>query len=176
VVGVFEEGAYQGRHADFAELKAWLLAKWLWNPDLPAEPLLNDFFAGYYGAAAPLVRRYFDEIHAIYRNPGVNLGIYDNVVREGPVPHAFFASSVDLWKQAEAAVKDSPAHSYNVRMGAIPALFAHASRLPAGSEVERSTLAAGLLARFHEAKDIWISESAEIHKNTLDQWAHWSQP
>ncbi|MBM4035803.1 MAG: DUF4838 domain-containing protein, partial [Planctomycetes bacterium] len=53
VVGLFEQGAYQGRHADFAELKAWLLAKWLWNPDLPADPLLKDFFEGYYGAAAP---------------------------------------------------------------------------------------------------------------------------
>jgi len=176
VVGVFEQGAYQGRHADFAELKAWLLAKWLWNPDLPAEPLLDDFFKGYYGAAAPLVRKYFNEVHAYYQNPGVNLGIYDNVVREGPVPHAFFASAVVLWRQAEAAVKDSPSHSYNVRMGAIPALFAHLSRLPDGSQEERRALAADLLARFREAKDIWISESAEIHKNTLAQWERWSQP
>ena len=36
---LFEQGAYQGRHADFAELKAWLLAKWMWNPDLPMEPI-----------------------------------------------------------------------------------------------------------------------------------------
>jgi hypothetical protein len=44
--------------------------------------------------------------------------------------------------------------------------------LPAGSEDERRILAAGLLARFNEAKDLWISESAEIHKNTLEQWTH----
>jgi hypothetical protein len=61
-------------------------------------------------------------------------------------------------------------------MGAIPALFAHLSRLPDGSEEERRALAADLLARFREAKDIWISESAEIHKNTLAQWERWSQP
>ncbi|MCX6877658.1 MAG: DUF4838 domain-containing protein [Verrucomicrobia bacterium] len=176
VVGVFEQGAYQGRHADFAELKAWLLAKWLWNPELPAEPLLNDFFAGYYGAAAPLVRRYFDEIHAFYQKPGATLSIYDDVLRQPPVTAEFYIHAVELWRQAEAAVKDSAAHSYNVRMGAIPALFAHLSRLPAGSEDERRILAADLLARFNEAKDIWISESAEIHKNTLEQWAHWSQP
>jgi len=176
VVGVFEEGAYQGRHADFAELKAWLLAKWLWNPDLPAEPLLNDFFAGYYGAAAPLVRRYFDEIHAFYQKPAATLSIYDDVLRQPPVTADFYTHAVDLWRQAEVAVKDSPAHSYNVRMGAIPALYAHLARLPAGSQEERRALAADLLARFGEAKDIWISESAQIHKNTLAQWAHWSQP
>lgn len=27
VVGLFEQGAYQGRHGEFAELKAWLLAR-----------------------------------------------------------------------------------------------------------------------------------------------------
>lgn len=176
VVGVFEEGAYQGRHADFAELKAWLLARWLWNPDLPAETLLNDFFAGYYGAAAPLVRRYFDEIHAFYQKPGATLSIYDDVLRQPPVTAEFYTHAVALWRQAEAAVKDSPAHSYNVRMGAIPAIFAHVSRLPAGANDERRVLAADLLARFGEAKDIWISENPQIHKNTLAQWAKWSQP
>ncbi len=80
VVGLFEQGAYQGRHADFAELKAWLLAKWLWNPDLAIEPLLDDFFHGYYGAAAPLVRRYFDELHSFYNVPTTKpLRIFDDV-------------------------------------------------------------------------------------------------
>ena len=40
----------------FAELKAWLLLKWMWNPELPAEPLIADFFNGYYGKGAPLER------------------------------------------------------------------------------------------------------------------------
>ena len=61
-------------------------------------------------------------------------------------------------------------------MSAIPALFAHLSRLPAESQEERRALAADLLARFGQARDIWISESAEIHKNTLAQWARWSKP
>ena len=60
---IYEEGEHGGRHGDFAELKTWLLAKWLWNPDLPEEALLDDFFSGYYGAGAPFVRRYFDELH-----------------------------------------------------------------------------------------------------------------
>ncbi|MEI6605400.1 MAG: DUF4838 domain-containing protein [Verrucomicrobiota bacterium] len=176
VVGVFEEGAYQGRHGDFAELKAWLLAKWLWNPELPAESLLNDFFAGYYGPAAPLVRQYFDSLHAFYQKPGTTLSIYDDVLRQPPVTNEFYTHAVELWRQAEEAVKDSPEYSYNVRMGAIPALFAHVSRLSAGELDERRVLATDLLARFKEAKDIWISESAEIHQKTLAQWARWSQP
>ena len=66
---LFEQGAYQGRHADFAELKAWLLAKWMWNPDLPVEPLLDDFFAGYYGKAAPFVREWLETVQRLQREP-----------------------------------------------------------------------------------------------------------
>jgi hypothetical protein len=191
VVGLFEQGAYQGRHGEFAELKAWLLAKWLWNPELPAEALLADFFNGYYGAAAPLVRRYFDELHTFYNDPAAKpLRIFDDV-KEAVIPDSFYGRAHKLWQQAEAAVKDSPAHLYNVRMGAIPVLYARLTRMPAFEEIqvwvtedprqydphpEGRELAAELLARFHEAKDIVISENHEHHQNTLASWTGWSNP
>jgi hypothetical protein len=184
VVGLFEQGAYQGRHGDFAEFKAWLLAKWLWNPDLPAESLLADFFSGYYGAAAPLVRRYFDELHTFYNDPATKpLRIFDDVKNQ-VIPDSFYARAHQLWEQAESAVKDSPAHLYNVRMGGIPVLYARLMRMPAAEEIrvsvkqnppaERRALAAELLARFDEAKDIVISENREHHQTTLAQWASWT--
>ncbi len=187
---LFEQGAYQGRHGDFSELKAWLLAKWLWNPELPAEPLLNDFFAGYYGAAAPLVRRYFDELHSFYQMPDKRLHIFDDL-ETSPVTDDFYTRAADVWQQAEAAVKDSPAHAYNVRMGAIPVLYTRLARLPPFEEKkvwvtenplafgvphEYRTLASNLLARFSEAKDIRISESAEHHEKTLARWAFLAKP
>jgi hypothetical protein len=191
VVGLFEQGAYQGRHGDFAELKAWLLAKWLWDPNLPAESLLADFFSGYYGAAAPLVRRYFDELHTFYNDPATKpLRIFDDVKNQ-VIPDSFYARAHQLWEQAESAVKDSPAHLYNVRMGGIPVLYARLMRMPAFEEIkvwvtqnpqrydppaERRALAAELLARFHEAKDIVISENREHHLSTLAQWASWTNP
>ena len=191
VVGLFEQGAYQGRHGDFSELKAWLLAKWLWNPDLPLEPLLKDFFDGYYGAAAPLIRGYFDELHRFHTDPADNpLRIFDDI--SNPViPDSFYQHAADLWQQAEAAVKDSPTHAYNVRMGAIPVLYARLTRLqpfeaktvwvtanPQLYDVppEQQRLAASLLARFSEAKDISISESKEIHDKTLSNWASLTKP
>lgn len=191
VVGLFEQGAYQGRHGDFAELKAWLLAKWLWNPDLPAEPLLKDFFAGYYGAAAPLVRRYFDELHTFHEDPATKpLRIFDDVKRPD-IPDSFYARAADLWRQAETAVKDSPAHAYNVRMGAVPVLYARLERLPPLGEIkvwvtqeparyavppEHRALATELLARFDEAKNIRISESAEHHEQVLARWRALANP
>ena len=116
------------------------------------------------------MRKYFDEIHAYYQNPGVNLGIYDNVLREGPVPHAFYAGAVDLWRQAEARRQGLARALLQRAHGRDPALYAHLERLPADASEERRALATTLLARFREAKDIWISESGEIHKNTVARW------
>ncbi|MDR3228848.1 MAG: DUF4838 domain-containing protein [Puniceicoccales bacterium] len=156
---LFEQGAYQGRHGDFAELKAWLLSKWLWNPDLPVEPLLNDFFTGYYGAAAPLVRRYFDELHTFHRAAVKPWRIYDSIT-DPVIPDAFIEKSISLWQQAENAVKDSPAHSYNVRMAALPVLQSRLARLSARKKnpAEQRALATTLLARFAEAKNIRLRE------------------
>jgi len=188
---VFEQGAYQGRHGDFAELKAWLLAKWLWNPDLPQEPLLEDFFTGYYGAAAPYARTYFDALHCFYRDPETHpLRIFDDV-KKSMIPDDFYSRAALLWQQAEAAVKDSPAYSYNVRMGAFPVLFARLARLPPFEEkkvwvtsqpqlydvpVEHRALAAELLTRFGEAKNIRLSENAESHEKLIDAWRFLAQP
>ncbi len=182
VVGLFEQGAYQGRHGDFAELKAWLLAKWLWDPDLPAEPLLKDFFEGYYGAAAPLVRQYFDGLHGFHADTAAQpLRIFDDVSKPD-IPDSFFVQAAALWRQAEEAVKDSPAHLYNVRMGAVPVLFVRLERLQPPGEItvwaakepqrhavpaECRALAAELLARLAEAANIRISESAEHHEQVI---------
>ena len=184
VVGLFEQGAYQGRHGDFAELKAWLLAKWLWNPDLPAQRLLDDFFNGYYGAAAPLARQYFNEVHGFYTNTAVRpLRIFEDI-RKSEIPERFWVRATELWKNAEAAVKDSPSHLYNVRMSAIPALFARLERLEPNDEIrvwvttnpqryavpaEHRALALDLLQRFAEAKNIRISENQQHHEQTLSR-------
>ena len=188
---LFEQGAYQGRHGDFAELKAWLLAKWMWNPDLPAEPLLQDFFQGYYGAAAPYARTYFDTLHSFYRDPATKpLRIFDDP-RRGLLADDFYTLANRLWQQAEAAVKDDPACLYNVRMAAFPVLYARMARMRAADEIkvwvtenprqydvpaEQRALAAELLKRFDEAKNIRLAEDGGRHRDVLAHWKALANP
>ena len=175
VVGLFEQGAYQGRHGEFAELKAWLLARWLWNPDRPAKPLLDDFFAGYYGPAAPFVRTYFEELHDFYAGPDIVLRIYDDPAK-GPVTDAFYEKAAGLWRQAEDAVRGTP-FAYNVRMGALPVLYARFTRLPPFEGTPppgHRALAADLLARYREAKDICLSENRKLNAQLLETWTRWT--
>ena len=185
---LFEQGAYQGRHGDFAELKAWLLAKWMWNPDLPAEPLLEDFFNGYYGKAAPEVRTYFDALHSFFRDPAEKpLRIFINVT-DPAIPDDFYDRAIALWRQAEEAVRDSaPVYRYNVRMGEFPVLYARLMRAPGYTPKQvwitrhpdsprfqappaQRALAAELLARMDEAKDIRLSELKEANQARIAAW------
>ena len=173
VKSLFEQGAYQGRHADFAELKTWLIAKWMWNPELPEEELLERFFIGYYGAAAKVVRKYFDELHAIPRDGAIGnpLGIYESAY--SPLtPDAFLERAAAMWDEAERLVKDDPVRSYNVRMGRLPVdatrLLRHrgaAKRWP-----EYRALAKRVLAAFEEAKEIRFSETKKQDPEILSDW------
>ncbi len=112
---MFAEGAYEGRHAEFAELKNWLLAKWMWNPELPAGPLLDRFFSGYYGAAAPYVRQYFDELQALPRDTRTQpLKIFEEV--DTPIlTDEFLVRSIETLKAGGRAVLDDATRLYNLR-------------------------------------------------------------
>lgn len=114
---VYEEGDHLGWHSEFAELKAYLTAKWTWNPDIPAERLLTKFFNGYYGAAAPYVRQYFDELNALPIDPTVEPLDYQRTDMSHFVPDEFLRRAAGLWKQALEAVKGDAVREYNVRMG-----------------------------------------------------------
>ena len=131
VKALFEQGAYQGRHADFAELKTWLMAKWMWSPDLPMKELLDDFFPGYYGKGAPFVREYFKKVHQLQvkysEQPDKPLLIFDGVDNPA-IPDAFLEEAADLWGKAIAATRDDPETSYNVRMGAFSVDYARLER------------------------------------------------
>ena len=185
---LFEQGAYQGRHADFAELKAWLIAKWMWNPDLPMGPLLDDFFAGYYGKAAPFVRDWFEAAHRLQlmhaRNPKNPLKIFDEV-EDSALPEGFLDVAADCWRQAIDAVKDDPATSYNVRMGAFSFDYLRLERMRRdvdkavylssdGIDVRKlqkaQELARSLIDRMEEAKNIRLAENDTRNASILRQW------
>ena len=58
-----EQAAYQSRGGEFAELRAYVLAKLLWDPECNVEEVINDFMYGYYGRSGQFVRQYFDLLH-----------------------------------------------------------------------------------------------------------------
>lgn len=58
VHGILMQANYKNKAVDREWLRAWVLAKMLWDPTLELSSLLDDFIKGYYGAAAPEVLVY----------------------------------------------------------------------------------------------------------------------
>lgn len=61
VKGVFAEGYHYGKGGDLCELRAWLLAKLLWNPQLDDNKLIEEFVNGFYGKnSGPYIISYIE--------------------------------------------------------------------------------------------------------------------
>ena len=63
VDGVLMEGVHGSKNAEFGELRAYLVSKLLWNPNMTKEEYynhMNDFLAGVYGPGWESVRAYID--------------------------------------------------------------------------------------------------------------------
>jgi len=60
VRGIFEQGSGDVMVSDMATLKAYLVAKLLWNPDFDVEKGTEEFLSAYYGEAAGSMGKYLD--------------------------------------------------------------------------------------------------------------------
>ncbi|MCC7503751.1 MAG: DUF4838 domain-containing protein [Saprospiraceae bacterium] len=58
---IFEQGSGSDR-SELCDMRAYLLAKLMWNPQANVDSILNDFGQGYYGEAWPAVRAYVHEL------------------------------------------------------------------------------------------------------------------
>jgi hypothetical protein len=71
VEGYFAEGSFNTPGAEFSSLRAWLIARLLWNPNDDARQLVSQYCEYYFGhAAAPFVLRYIDLMHAAIAKSG----------------------------------------------------------------------------------------------------------
>lgn len=76
-IGLFEQGDYQAATGDFVQLRAWVVAKLLWNPDLDQRELMKEFIQGYYAPElVPVYFAYFDLLADRFEKTGDHLGIF----------------------------------------------------------------------------------------------------
>jgi hypothetical protein len=73
---MFEQG-FTTENTDFTDLRGYLLAKLMWNVNLNADSLMNDFLQGYYGAAAPYVKSYIETMILELQRSKKQLTLYE---------------------------------------------------------------------------------------------------
>ncbi len=78
VKGLFEQGNYSpGGAGEMEPLRAYLLAKLLWNPEADVQKLTDEFLGAYYGNAAPSLRAYLDLLEGQVRDGKAHAHIFD---------------------------------------------------------------------------------------------------
>lgn len=126
-IGIMEQAAYQSRGGDFSELKAYLIAKLLWNPDAEVEPIIDDFMYGYYGRAGQYIRQYFDLAQKLV-TPDTHFMIWmrpnDPLYNEN-----FVKEAGKIFDQAER-VADNPDVLARVELTRLPLLYLKCKRTP----------------------------------------------
>ena len=114
--GVFEQGCAPGL-ADLSDLKCWLIAKFLWNPEASYEGLVRQFTDGHYGAAAPFLREYLERRKSL---AGYGTWRPWENVETARVSGAFLEDASELFRRALEAVKDDPERRRAVREAEMP--------------------------------------------------------
>lgn len=112
VKGVFCQGAYppKGHAGELAELRSWVLAKLLWDPQRDIWQLTDEFLDAYYGKAAKPMRSYLDLLHKAVKDDNIHFRIRATPTDAGYLRKDLVDRSEALFDEAERAVKnDKPA-------------------------------------------------------------------
>lgn len=122
---MFQQGSGQSL-SEFSDLRSYMVAKLLWNPEADAQEVMDDFIYGYYGDAAPFIRQYIEMLHEELENSGDDLLIYG-------YPYSGIGSFLrpvmispykTLFDQAEMAVINDPEIYDRVLFARLPLDFA----------------------------------------------------
>ena len=119
VTGIYEEANYFSKGGELAELRSYIMAKCLWDTNTDVEKVIKEFTDAYYGAAAPMIREYIEDLHdtvcdkdkshvRIWSAPSDFLNHPDKLVKWN-----------DLFLKAEAAVADNPTLLHRVKVAHI---------------------------------------------------------
>lgn len=110
------------RGGDFAELRAYLVSKLMWNPEVNTDSLMQHFLHGYYGEAAPSIYRYIKVMEGALIGSGQRLWIYDSPVshKTGMLKPELMRRYNALFDEAEKAVSSDELLLKRVQRARLP--------------------------------------------------------
>ena len=111
---------------EFSELKAYLIARLLWNPKVNVDAITTDFLNGFYGAGGVFIQKYINQLTSEIRKTGEWLDIYGH-----PMSHTktfLSAENIQLYNlyfdAAENAVKAEPSVLQRIKVCRLPIQYA----------------------------------------------------
>ncbi|MBA4057884.1 MAG: DUF4838 domain-containing protein, partial [Marivirga sp.] len=153
VNAMFEQGNREVG-GEFAELRAYLISKLLWNPEANADTIMNDFLRGYYGKAAKPIRHYIDEMKTALLTSLQPLRIFGtpNEAATSYLTPELITRYEVLFDEAEKSVAGDPEVLERVKIARLPLEFAIMEQAKKTFKGERGV--------FHKVNDKWEIRTA----------------
>lgn len=131
--GVMLQGGYQGP-AERDELKSWVTAKLLWNPNWDEKALAQDFIWGYYGKAAPALAEYESLLENLRKDFAQEMAAPGGGIRY-PMDSPFFTKEFvnranEIFSRARKLAQDDAALLRRVERAQLPVLYVQCARGP----------------------------------------------
>ena len=133
------------RGTDFSELRAYMLARLMWNPYCDADSLMQTFMRGYYGPAAPYMYQYQKIMQGALLASGTPLWIYDSPIshKDGMLNANLRKTYNELFDQAEIVLTRSEERNKyldHVRISRLPLQYSELeiARTDPNSDVEKT--------------------------------------
>ncbi len=124
VTSIFEEANYYSDSGELAELRAYVMAKLLWEPTYDVDKAIREFTDAYYGAAAPFIREYLTMLHDnVCSKKDLHVRIYA-AAQFYLNDEAMMNKSTELFQQAMDAVKNNPDQLFRVQVAYLPIIYA----------------------------------------------------
>ena len=73
---MFEQASGANNITSWMDIRCYMIAKLLWNPDVNIDSVMSDFYMGYYGGAGPYVKEIIDTMTTALLQSGKRLDIY----------------------------------------------------------------------------------------------------
>jgi hypothetical protein len=129
VKGVFEQGANPpGGGGEFAGLRAWVLARLLWNPEADADALIAEYLSGVYGRGGAPLLRYVQALQQLVREKNLHASIYDRPDSAYLTPD-LLALAGTCFDEAEKLAEDEAVLA-RIKRARLPIRFAQLAALP----------------------------------------------
>lgn len=164
VKGIFEQGNYSGGgNGEMGPLRAYVLAKLLWDPRTDVQKHVTEFLEAYYGQAASHIRAYLDCVERQVRAGKTHAHIFDSP-KAAYLNDKFIASANEILDQAQQAAEDDKIR-FRVQVVRLPVWYVQLATNQVTGEARTK-----LLQQFLEiARKARISNINE--GQSLDDWA-----
>ena len=157
---------------DFAELRAYLVAKLMWNTSANVDSLMQTFLHEFYGApAAPYLYQYIKLREGALIGSGISLWIYDTPVthKDGMLNKPMLRRYNELFDKAEQAVADNAVFLARVRETRLPVMYAELE-ITRTEPIKNVDEVKALLDLFRERAQEYNVISLNERRNTVKEY------